>query len=117
MQYARPSVCDVASLLAPLGTKIDMINHVDLIGDAALTRSGTRLVRQLVELIFGTGSAAVHIMLRRLKYVFAIDASRRRPGRQELVDEAIRYALSSREARQRSCSGIHLFTVAYSIVL
>ena len=117
MQYARPSVCDVASRLVPPGTEIDMINHVYLLGDAVLTRSGTRPVRQLVESVFGTGSAAVHIILRRLTYAFALDASRRRPDRQELVDEAVRYALSSREARQRSCSGIHLFTVAYSIML
>ena len=52
-------MCDVASILAPPGMEIDMINHVYLLGDAALTRSGTRLVRQLVELVFGMGCAAV----------------------------------------------------------
>ena len=81
MQCARPSVCGVAPLLMLSGTDIDMLNQVHeltvfvALGDAASTSSGTRLARQLLGFVFGKGSAAVYIMLWRLAYAFALDAS------------------------------------------
>ena len=76
------------------------------LGDAAPTSSGTRLARQPMGFISDKGSAAVYSMLWWLAYAFALDASRPHPGRQELVEAAVHYAMSSREARQRTEMGV-----------
>jgi hypothetical protein len=111
MQCARPSVCGVAPLLMLSGTDIDMLRQVHepgvsvALGDVAPTSSGTRLASQQMGFIFDKGSAAVHSMLWRQAYAFALDASRPHLGRQELVEAAVHYAMSSHEARQRTDMG------------
>jgi hypothetical protein len=55
--------------------------------------------------IFDKGSSAVFIMLCRLAYAFVLEASRRHPVRQDIVEAAVLYVMSSREARQRMAMG------------
>ena len=76
------------------------------IGDAVPTRKGALLALAPVTHVFGIGSSEGHILFRRLMFAYALDASRRRPERRELVDEIVAEVSALRaKDRDRTATG------------
>ena len=115
LQYAQKMVCDVAALPALTVKQAGYVNKLDVwgmsvaLGDAVPTRKGALLAHAPVAHVFGIGSSEAHILYRRLMFAYAMDASRHRPERRELVDEIVA-EVSAMRAKDRDRTSVRRWT-------